>query len=58
MIGKSAKLRCFKNFNLALYADYESNKKAWMTTALLQKMANNFLLRDEKKQTQYFIDFR
>ena len=26
--GKSAKLRCFKNINSALYVDCESNKKA------------------------------
>ena len=28
---KSANPRCFKNFNPALYVDYESNKKAWTT---------------------------
>lgn len=37
VIGKSVRPQCFgKNFDTAIYRDYCSNKKAWMTTAIFQ----------------------
>ena len=32
VIGKCAKPRCFKKFNVGLYCDYVFNKKAWMNS--------------------------
>lgn len=41
LIGKSAKPRCFKGIK-TYPLDYESNKKAWMTSALFEKWLSNF----------------
>ena len=38
IIGKFAKLRCFKNINISnLKMTYQSNPKAWMLTTLFQE---------------------
>jgi len=42
VIGKSKNPRCFKNFNVNLYVNYTSNKKAWMTSALFHDWLVNF----------------
>ncbi|XP_054708872.1 tigger transposable element-derived protein 6-like [Uloborus diversus] len=53
VIGKAAKPRCFKNFNPALYVDYDSNRKAWMTAILFQKWLKSF--NDEMKRKKRHI---
>ncbi len=48
----------FKNFNPALYVNYENNKKAWMTSALFKKWLVNFNseMRKNKRHILMILD--
>lgn len=42
VIGKALKPRCFRNFNVILYANYTATKKAWMTMVLFNDWLKSF----------------
>ncbi len=48
----------FKNFNPALYVNYENNRKAWMTSALFKKWLVNFNseMRKNKRHILMILD--
>lgn len=51
VIGKAKQPRCFKNVK-SLPVEYENNRKAWMTSALFEKIItrwDNKLIRQKKK---------
>lgn len=52
VIGKSKQPRCFKSFNVQVYVDYVSSRKAWMNSALfisfLSKLNSDMILQDRK----------
>ncbi|XP_041350821.1 tigger transposable element-derived protein 6-like [Gigantopelta aegis] len=54
VIGKSAKPRCFKNFNINLYVDYEANKKAWMNGDLFARYLEN-MNTQMKRQKRHIL---
>jgi hypothetical protein len=45
------KPRCFRNFNVNLYADYTANKKALMTMVLFNDWLKSFNSKKEKPKT-------
>lgn len=57
VIGKSKHPRCFKNIRL-LPVDYESNSKAWMTSAIFEKWLFEWdrLLTNEGRQICLVVD--
>ncbi|GFU72968.1 tigger transposable element-derived protein 6 [Trichonephila clavipes] len=57
VIGKSAKLRCFKGIN-SFPTKYRSNKKAWMTTELFNEwlVSLNSDMKREKRHILLFLD--
>ncbi|UYV75119.1 hypothetical protein LAZ67_12002543 [Cordylochernes scorpioides] len=42
IIGKSANLRCFRNFSPYFYCTYTSNSKAWITSSIFQEWLLQF----------------
>ncbi|GFW21089.1 tigger transposable element-derived protein 6 [Trichonephila clavipes] len=57
VIGKSAKLRCFKGIN-SFPTKYRANKKAWMTTELFNEwlVSLNSDMEREKRDILLFLD--
>jgi hypothetical protein len=55
LIGKSAKPRCFKGIK-TFPLNHESNKKAWMTSALFEKWLSNFDKKKRGKKVLLLID--
>ncbi|GFT07877.1 tigger transposable element-derived protein 6 [Trichonephila clavipes] len=57
VIGKSAKPRCFKGIN-SFPIKYRSNKKAWMTTELINEwlISLNSDMKREKRHILLFLD--
>ena len=51
VIRKALKPRCFRNFNVNLYADYTANKKALMTMVLFNDWLKSFNSKKEKPKT-------
>ena len=52
VIAKALKPRCFRDFNVNLYADYTANKKAWMTMVLFNDWLKslNSKMRNQKRK--------
>lgn len=59
VIGKAAKPRCFKNMDISkLPVTWRSNKKAWMTSGLMEEWLGSFnaKMRKETRQVLLFLD--
>jgi hypothetical protein len=59
VIGNSARPRCFKNINInELPVAWKSNKKAWMTAALMEEQLKGFneRMRQQKRSNVLFLN--
>ena len=58
VIGESQKPRCFRDFNVNLYAHYTANKKAWMTSVIYDDFLKKFnhKMRAQNRKVLFIMD--